>query len=64
MTIYIMPGFKEKKGQVWSNDHGKHKTSVSCLFINKLSDVDPGILKKIVDFGFKEMKKRPNVGYV
>jgi len=46
MTIYIMPGFKEKKGQVWSNDHGKHKTSVSCLFINKLSDVDPGILKK------------------
>ena len=63
MTIYVMPGFKDKKVQAWLKDLGKHKTSVSCLYINKLSDVDSGILKKIVNHGFKEMKKRPNGGY-
>ena len=27
---------------------GKHKTGVSCLYINKLADVDPSILKELI----------------
>jgi hypothetical protein len=28
---------------------GKHKTGVGCLYINKLSDVNLNILKKLID---------------
>ena len=63
LSLYIMPGFKDKKIAEWLTKLGKHKTSVSCLYINKLSDVDLRVLKKIVSRGFKEMKKRPNGGY-
>ncbi len=37
---------------------GKHKTSVgSCLFINKLDDVDGKVLKELVAASVKTMKK-------
>ena len=58
-----MPGFRDKKTKDLLNKLGKYKTSVSCLYINKLSDVDSKVLTKIVSQGFKEMKKRPNGGY-
>jgi hypothetical protein len=38
MTVYIMPGFA--KYEQLLKKLGKHKTSVSCLYINKLADVD------------------------
>ncbi|WP_120521827.1 DUF1801 domain-containing protein [Arthrobacter celericrescens] len=31
---------------------GKHKTGVGCLYINKLSDVDPGVLEQLVRTGY------------
>ena len=42
LTLYIMPGlndYSELLGKL-----GKHKTSVGCLYINKLSDVNLGVL--------------------
>jgi hypothetical protein len=63
LSIYIMPGFRDKKTKDLLKSLGKYKTSVSCLYINKLSDVDSKVLTKIVSQGFKEMKKRPNGGY-
>jgi hypothetical protein len=37
---------------------GKHKTSKSCLYINKLADVDLTVLERIVDKSFTEAKKQ------
>ena len=28
---------------------GKHKTSVACLYINKLDDIDPAILRQMAE---------------
>jgi hypothetical protein len=36
---------------------GKHTTSKACLYINRLSDVDEGVLRKIVKHAFTEAKK-------
>lgn len=56
LTVYIMPGFKEY-GDLLAK-LGKHKTSVSCLYINRLSDIDTKVLAKIIKLGFVAMKKK------
>lgn len=59
LTIYIMPGFE--KHQKLLQKLGNHKTSVSCLYIKKLDDVDENLLIQIIDSGYKEMLKNyPN----
>jgi len=55
LTLYVMPGF-DKYGKLLDK-LGKHKTSAGCLYINKLSDVDLGVLKEIVKQGYMDMKK-------
>ncbi len=40
---------------------GKHKTGKGCLYINKLSDVDIDVLKKIFKTSFVDSKKNHNV---
>lgn len=56
ITIYIMPGFEEY-GELLDK-LGKYKTSVSCLYIKRLSDIDTNILKKIIAHSVADMKKR------
>ncbi len=56
LTIYIMPGFKEY-GDILKN-LGKYKTSVSCLYIKRLSDIDEKLLEKLIKKSVVEMKKR------
>ena len=46
LTLYITDGF-DKYGDLLSR-LGKHKTSVSCLYINKLADVDQDVLRELV----------------
>ena len=36
---------------------GKHKTSVGCLYINKLSDVDAKVLQELIEKSFKAASK-------
>ena len=36
---------------------GKHKVGKSCLYINKLADVDMEVLREIVEDGFSYMKE-------
>lgn len=55
LTIYIMPGFKEYADLM--KDLGKFKTSVSCLYVKKLSDIDTKILAKIIKKSVVSMKK-------
>lgn len=63
LSIYIMPGFRDKETKDLLKKLGKHKTSVSCLYVNRLSDVDLEVLKKFVSQSFEKMKNTPNGGY-
>lgn len=36
---------------------GKHKTSVACLYINKLSDIDQSVLRTMLEKSFAQTKK-------
>lgn len=55
-SIYVMPGFSEY-GDLLSK-LGKHKLGRSCLYVNKLSDVDEDVLRSIVARGYQDMKAR------
>lgn len=52
LTLYVING-TEKNSPLFKK-LGKHKTSVGCLYINKLSDVDIEVLKKIIKKSFLE----------
>lgn len=56
MVIYIMPGFKSYSALL--KKLGKHKTSVSCLYFNKLADLDCQVLEKLIEKSVVEMRKR------
>jgi hypothetical protein len=36
---------------------GKYKTGKGCLYINKLDDVDRGVLRKVIEAGVKATRK-------
>ena len=56
ITIYIMPGFGTYASLL--KDLGKHKSSSgSCLYINKLSDVNQAVLEKLIKQAFADMKR-------
>ena len=46
LVVYIMTGFKKYEELI--KKLGKHKTSVSCLYLNKLDDIDLEILKQLI----------------
>lgn len=56
LTLYVMPGFGHLKNLL--KKLGKHKKSVGCLYIKKLSDIDLKVLKEIIDVSYKLMKKK------
>lgn len=51
LSLYITGGFKVYEGEL--QKLGKHKTSVGCLYINKLEDVDLKVLQEIMDKSYK-----------
>lgn len=55
MTVYIGRGFDEYQSQL--EKLGKHKTSVSCLYINRLSDVDLEVLGEIIELDYQYYAK-------
>ena len=55
MTVYIMPGFTKYKDLM--NRLGKHKTSVSCIYFNKLEDINTKVLKQVIRRSVADMKK-------
>lgn len=46
LTLYIMSGFDHYDALL--SDLGKYKTGKSCLYINKLEDVDEGVLRELI----------------
>jgi hypothetical protein len=55
LTLYLMSGFDAHVDLL--KKLGKHKTSVGCLYIKKLEDVDKKVLKELVVETVKTMKK-------
>ncbi len=55
-TIYIMPGYQDLSEML--EQLGKHKTGKSCLYINKLTDVDLDVLEEIIKFGLDYMRSK------
>ena len=53
LSLYIMAGFDEYEDLM--SKLGKHKTGKSCLYINKLADVDVDVLKELVAKSVKHM---------
>lgn len=56
LTLYIMPGFGNYSALL--KKLGKHKTSVGCLYIKRLTDVDMVVLEKLLKQAFVAMKKQ------
>lgn len=54
MTIYIMPGFKRYEKKLARL--GKHKHSVSCLYVNRLEAIDLQVLEDVVADSVARMK--------
>lgn len=55
LVLYIMDGYEKEP---LMKQLGKHKTGRSCLYINKLADVDADVLRRIIANGWKAMAKK------
>ena len=53
LVVYIMPGYADF-GDILA-DLGKHKLGRSCLYLNKLADVDEAALKRLIKAGLKDL---------
>ena len=47
LTLYIMAGFGEYEDLLAKL--GKHTTGKSCLYVKRLTDVDPAVLRELVE---------------
>jgi len=56
LTLYIMSGFQ--KYPKFMKKLGKYKTGSSCLYINKLEDVNMRVLKELITESVKYMKQK------
>ncbi len=55
MSVYIMPGYRDLSDKL--ERLGKHKTGKSCLYINKLADIELDVLAEIVRDGVAYVRK-------
>jgi len=56
LSIYILPGYAEF-GDILAR-LGKHKTGRSCLYVNKLADVDTDVLAELIRAGLADLGTR------
>ena len=56
LSIYILPGYANF-GAILSR-LGKHRTGKSCLYVNKLADIDLDVLEDLIRTGLDDLGKR------
>ena len=56
LSIYIMPGYADFNGILARL--GKHKIGKSCLYVNKLDDIDINVLQELIRAGLDDLGKR------
>lgn len=55
LTIYVMPGFDQYAKLL--TRLGKYKTGRSCLYVNKLEDIDIEVLRELLTAGVHYMRE-------
>lgn len=55
LSLYIMPGFEQYENLLARL--GKHKIGRSCLYINKLADVDLDVLQELISASVAHMRR-------
>ena len=55
LSVYIMPGYADFQDIL--DRIGKHKKGKSCLYINKLADVDTDVLAELIRAGLDDLGK-------
>jgi hypothetical protein len=55
-VVYIMSGFKGQDGMLARI--GKVKTSVSCMYVNRLDQIDLGILREMAVASLAQMREK------
>ena len=58
LSLYIMDGFDGRDDLL--TKLGKHRRGASCLYVNKLADVNIDVLRELVQRSFEHSK--PNLG--
>lgn len=53
LSIYIMPGYADF-GDILDR-LGKHKIGKSCLYVNKLADIDLDVLAELIRAGLRDL---------
>ena len=53
LSIYIMPGYQDY-GAILAR-LGKHKLGRSCLYVNKLDDIDMDVLAELIRAGLRDL---------
>ena len=56
ISVYIIPGFSDYESEL--EKLGKHKTGKSCLYINKLEEVDKNVLQHLISDSVVRMRKK------
>ncbi len=54
LVVYLMPGYEDLTDQLARL--GKHKIGKSCLYINKLADIDQGVLEEMITTSIDKMR--------
>jgi hypothetical protein len=56
IVVYIAHGFESREKLL--QELGRHRTGKYCVYIKRLSDIDVGVLEKLVKASVAEMRKR------
>ena len=56
LVLYLMPGFEAHADLL--GRLGKHKTGASCLYLNRLADVDMGVLRELASASIRMMREK------
>ena len=56
LSLYLPAGFPEYDALLAAL--GKHRKGASCLYVNKLADVDPSVLRRLIAGSFRHMQSR------
>jgi hypothetical protein len=56
LTVYIVPGFANYQDLM--DRLGKHKHTVSCLYITNLDNIDLDVLRELISRSVDEMRQR------
>lgn len=54
LVLYLMDGYDDHAALLAKL--GKHKTGRSCLYINKLADVDTEVLERLIEASLKKQR--------